>query len=109
MLNGCPYIVSHVLRGLNSHEEEFEGLLQGNNSSIKLISLGRDVPVKQEVTHLEGTHFGSSLSPAGKYSSSIHATGPSWHTSAVVLITDRPSTHSKLVNIWPDPFGGRNH
>jgi len=46
MLNGCPYIVGHVLRGLNSHKEEFEGLLWSNNSLMKLISLGCNVPVK---------------------------------------------------------------
>jgi len=109
MLNGRPYVVGHVSRGLNSHEEEFEGLLRGNNSLMKMISLGRDVPVKREVTHSEGAHFGSSLSPARKYCSSVHATGPSWHTSATVLITDEPSAHPKLTNIWPDPFGGRNH
>ena len=108
-LNGRPYVVGHVPRGLNSREEEFEGLLWGNNSSTKMISLSHDGPVRREVTHLEGAHFGSSLSPAGKYCSSVHATGPSWHTSAAVLITDEPSAHPKLTNIWPDPFGGRNH
>ena len=46
MLNGHPYVVRHVLRGLNSWEEEFEGLLRGNNSSMKMISVGCDVPVK---------------------------------------------------------------
>jgi hypothetical protein len=45
-LNGRPYVVGHVPRGLNSREAEFEGLLSGNNSSTKMISLGRDGPVK---------------------------------------------------------------
>ncbi len=45
-LNGRPYIVGHVPRSLNSREAEFEGLLRGNNSSTKVISLGRDVPVE---------------------------------------------------------------
>ena len=56
-LNGRPYVVGHVPRGLNHREAEFEGLLQGNNSSTKVISLGRDGPVKRDVTHSEG--FGS--------------------------------------------------
>jgi hypothetical protein len=66
MLNRRPYVVRHVPRGLSSWEEEFEGLLRGNNSSTKMISLSRDGPVKREVTHLEGAHFGSSLSPVSK-------------------------------------------
>ncbi|KAH8988261.1 hypothetical protein EDB86DRAFT_3065602 [Lactarius hatsudake] len=47
-LNGRPYVVGHVPRGLNSREVEFEGLLRGNNSSTKIISLGRDGPVKRD-------------------------------------------------------------
>ena len=58
-LNGRPYVVGHVPRGLNHREAEFEGLLQGDNSSTKVISLGRDGPVKREVTHSES--FASSL------------------------------------------------
>jgi hypothetical protein len=50
-LNGRPYVVGHVPRGLNSREEEFEGLLRGNNSSTKMISLGRDGPVRRDITH----------------------------------------------------------
>jgi hypothetical protein len=67
-LNGHPYISEHVPRGLNSQKEEFKGLLQlrGNNSLTKR-SLGRDGPVKREVTHSEGAHFGSSLSPTSKH------------------------------------------
>ena len=63
-LNGRPYVVGHVPRGLNYREAEFEGLLQGNNSSTKVISLGRDGPVKREVTHSEG--FGSAMSPVSR-------------------------------------------
>lgn len=58
-LNGRPYVVGHVPRGLNHREAEFEGLLQGDSSSTKVISLGRDGPVKREVTHSES--FASSL------------------------------------------------
>ena len=58
-LNGRPYVVGHVPRGLNHREAEFEGLLQGDNSSTKVISLGRDGPVKREVSHAES--FASSL------------------------------------------------
>jgi hypothetical protein len=58
-LNGRPYVVGHVPRGLNHREAEFEGLLQGDNSSTKVISLGRDGPVKREVTHSES--FATSL------------------------------------------------
>ncbi len=65
-LNGRPYVAGHVPRGLNSREEEFEGLLRANNSSTKMISLGRDRPVKRQLTHSEGAHFGSSLSLASK-------------------------------------------
>ena len=50
-LNGRPYVVGHVPRSLNSREAEFEGLLRGNNSSTKIISLGRDGPVKRDVKH----------------------------------------------------------
>lgn len=59
-LNGRPYVVGHVPRGLNSREAEFEGLLRGNNSSTKVISLGRDGPVKRDITHFEGGPLGSS-------------------------------------------------
>ena len=59
-LNGRPYVVGHVPRSLNSREAEFEGLLRGNNSSTKVISLGRDGPVKRDVTHFEGGPLGSS-------------------------------------------------
>jgi hypothetical protein len=67
-LNGHPYVSEHIPRGLNSQEEEFKGLLQlqGNNSSTKR-SLGHDGPIKREVTHSEGAHFGSSLSPTLKH------------------------------------------
>ena len=58
-LNGRPYVVGHVPRGLNHREAEFEGLLQGDNSSTKVISLGRDGPVKREVTNSES--FASAL------------------------------------------------
>jgi len=50
-LNGRPYVVGHVPRSLNSLEAEFEGLLRGNNSSTKVISLGRDGPVRRDITH----------------------------------------------------------
>ncbi|KAH9059462.1 hypothetical protein EDB83DRAFT_2387941 [Lactarius deliciosus] len=60
-LNGRPYVVGHVPRGLNSREVEFEGLLRGNNSSTKIISLGRDGPVKRDVTHSDAV---SALSQA---------------------------------------------
>ncbi|KAH9979484.1 hypothetical protein BGW80DRAFT_1435011 [Lactifluus volemus] len=43
-LNGRPYVVGHVPRGLNSREVEFEGLLRGNNSSTKMISLDSSAP-----------------------------------------------------------------
>ena len=39
-------VVSHVPRG---REVEFEGLLRGSNSPTKVISLGRDGPVKRDV------------------------------------------------------------
>ena len=52
-LNGRPYVVGHVPRGLNSREVEFEGLLRGNNNSTKLISLGHDGPVKRDVSFSE--------------------------------------------------------
>lgn len=48
-LNGRPYVVGHVPRSLNSREVEFEGLIRSNNGSTKMISLGRDGPVKRDV------------------------------------------------------------
>ena len=50
-LNGRSYVVGHVPRGPNSREAEFEGLLRGNNGSTKVISLGRDGPVRRDITH----------------------------------------------------------
>ncbi|KAH9172544.1 hypothetical protein EDB89DRAFT_1851067 [Lactarius sanguifluus] len=61
-LNGRPYVVGHVPRGLNSREVEFEGLLRGNNSSTKIISLGRDGPVKRDVTHSDAVSSRSQAS-----------------------------------------------
>ncbi|KAI0249408.1 hypothetical protein BJV78DRAFT_1228260 [Lactifluus subvellereus] len=52
-LNGRPYVVGHVPRSLNTREVEFEGLIRANNSSTKMISLGRDGPVKRDVAHPE--------------------------------------------------------
>ncbi|KAH9059688.1 hypothetical protein EDB87DRAFT_1675041 [Lactarius vividus] len=62
-LNGRPYVVGHVPRGLNSREVEFEGLLRGNNSSTKIISLGRDGPVKRDVTHSDVARSQASTVP----------------------------------------------
>jgi hypothetical protein len=53
-LNGRPYIVGHVPRGLNYREEEFEGPLRGNNSSTRMISLGCDEICSAIVTALQG-------------------------------------------------------
>jgi hypothetical protein len=53
-LNGRPYIVGHVPRGLNYRKEEFEGPLQGNYSSTKMISLGCDEICSAIVTALQG-------------------------------------------------------
>ena len=52
-LNGRPYVVGHVPRGLNSREVEFEGLHRGSHSSTKVISLDCDGPVKRDVNHLD--------------------------------------------------------
>ncbi|KAI9507647.1 hypothetical protein F5148DRAFT_1306912 [Russula earlei] len=65
-LNGRPYVVGNVPRSLNSREAEFEGLLRGDNSSTKVISLGRDGPVKRDVTHSESRGLGSSTGPVSK-------------------------------------------
>ena len=62
-LNGRPYVVGHVPRSLNSREAEFEGLLRGNNSSTKVISLGRDGPVRREIPHPGSGPTSSSQSP----------------------------------------------
>ena len=61
-LNGCPYIVGHVPRSLNSCEAESEGLLHGNNSLTKVISFSRDGPVERDITHPESGLGGSSPS-----------------------------------------------
>jgi len=63
-LNGRPYVVGHVPRSMNSREAEFEGLLRGNNSSTKVISLGRDGPVKRDITHPGSGPPGSSQGPS---------------------------------------------
>ncbi len=80
-LNGRPYVVGHVPRGLSSREVEFEGLLSGNNSSTKIISLGRDGPVKREVTHSDAVSSRSQ-------SSTIHP--PSSLLTPVTNRTPRP-------------------
>jgi len=66
-LNGRPYVVGHVSRSLNSREAEFEGLLRGDNSSTKVISLGRDGPVRRDITHPGSGPPGSSQSPSSRY------------------------------------------
>ena len=43
-------VVSHVPKG---QKVEFEGLLRGSNSSMKVISLGRDGLVKRDVNHVD--------------------------------------------------------
>ncbi len=63
---GRPYVVGHVPRSLNSREAEFEGLLRVNNSSTKVISFGRDGPVKQDVTRPESGLSGPSQSPPSR-------------------------------------------
>jgi hypothetical protein len=88
-LNGRPYVVGHVPRGLNYREAEFEGLLQGNNSSTKVISLGRDGPVKRDVTHSEG--FGSSPSPVSRRTRAEVISSPLFVGSREDT-TPRPST-----------------
>ena len=89
-LNGRPYVVGHVPRSLNSREAEFEGILRGNNSSTKVISFGRDGPVKRDVTHPEGGLGGPSQSPPSS------RTRPDISSPLLVApreeITPRPST-----------------
>ena len=80
-LNGRPYVVGHVPRGLSSREVEFEGLLRGNTSSTKIISLGRDGPVKRDVTHSEAISSRSMSSTAPPPSSML---------SSVASRTPRP-------------------
>ena len=88
-LNGRPYVVGHVPRGLNYREAEFEGLLQGNNSSTKVISLGRDGPVKRDIPHSEG--FGSSTSPVSRRTRPEDISSPLFVGSREDT-TPRPST-----------------
>ncbi|KAH9987661.1 hypothetical protein BJV74DRAFT_978753 [Russula compacta] len=77
-LNGRPYVVGHVPRSLNSREAEFEGLLRGNNSSTKIISLGRDGPVKRDVKHSQNGTLGSSPDPALNHTRSEDISSPSF-------------------------------
>ena len=63
-VNGRPYVVGHMPRRLNSRKAEFEGLLRDNNSSTKVISLGRDGPVRRDITHPGSGPPGSSQSPS---------------------------------------------
>jgi hypothetical protein len=88
-LNGRPYVVGHVPRSLNYREAEFEGLLQGNNSSTKVISLGRDGPVKRDISHSEG--FGSSTSPVSRRTRPEDISSPLFVGSREDT-TPRPST-----------------
>jgi hypothetical protein len=103
-LNGRPYVVGHVPRGLNYREAEFEGLLLGNNSSTKVISLSRDGPVKREVSHSEG--FGSSLSPGSRrtraedissplFVGSREDTTPRASTPVVPVVSPAPASTTK--------------
>ena len=55
-LNGCPYMVGHLPRGLDSREVEFEGLLCSNNNLMRLISLGHDGTVKRGMSILKPCH-----------------------------------------------------
>jgi len=89
-LNGRPYVVGHVPRSLNSREAEFEGLLRGNNSSTKVISLGRDSPVRRDITHPGSGPPGSSQGPSSGH------TRPDISSPLFVALreetTPRPST-----------------
>jgi len=63
---GCPYIVGHIPRSLNSHKAKFKGLLCVNNSLTKVISFGCDGPVKQDVTCPKSRLSGPSQSPPSR-------------------------------------------
>ncbi|EGN97329.1 hypothetical protein SERLA73DRAFT_169698 [Serpula lacrymans var. lacrymans S7.3] len=43
-LNGRPYVVGHVPRSPSYREVEFEGLIRGNGSSTKVLSLSKPQP-----------------------------------------------------------------
>jgi len=89
-LNGRRYVVGHVPRSLSSRKAEFEGLLRDNNSSTKVTSLGRDGPVRRDITHP-----GSGL-PASSQGPSSGRTRPDISSSLFVApreeTTPRPFT-----------------
>jgi len=63
-LNGCSYVVGHVPQSLNSREAGFEGPLRCKSGSTKVISLGRDGPVRRDITHPGSGPPGSSQGPS---------------------------------------------
>jgi len=65
-LNGCPYVVGPVPQSLDSREAEFKGRLRRNGSSTKVILIGRDGAVKQDIIHPKSGPTGSSQGPSSK-------------------------------------------
>ena len=126
-LDGRPYVVGHVPRSLNSREAEFEGLLRGNNSSMKVISLGETLPTPEYLLALHRSFTGAystrhiftlvRCAAGGKYTSSVYPSHPNRHPSrhprhrkrkqATYPTTHRPSMQSAPTHVWPDPFASR--
>ena len=89
---------------MSSREAEFEGLLRANDSSTKVIFLGRNGPVKCDVTHSEGGPVGPSQRPRIKRTRP-EISAPSFVTPREET-TLRPSTpHAQPVACFRLPAG----
>ena len=93
-LNGCPYMVGHLPRGLDSREVEFEGLLRGNNNLTRLISLGHDRTVKRGVSHSEAM---SSSQP-------VPLSGPPPSSMLTPVVSRTPRQENTLPPVHPCPL-----
>ena len=94
------HVLGHVPKSLNSREAEFEGLLHGNNSSTKIISLGCDGPVKRDVTHPEGGTSGPSQTLVSK------CTRPEDISSPMFVAPQEGSTPQPRASTPLAPAGG---
>jgi hypothetical protein len=87
-LNGRPYVVGHVPRSPSYREVEFEGLLRGNASATKVISLSKrtsqpprsslsppDVIPERAATPIPGA-FATPVDPPARHDSLLHPSSP---------------------------------
>ena len=93
-LNGHPYMVSHLPRGVDSREVEFEGLLCSHNNLTRLISLGHDGTVKWGMSH------------SGAMSSSwpVPLSGPPPSSMLTPVVIHTPHQENILPPVHPCPL-----